>query len=78
MSSKVIDWAALVKEAWGPAYFEPDVVYIQSNGRESKDSRGQGGIYTVSIFNALLTEDQRAGLAPNYLLQEDGSRLGNG
>ena len=78
MTSKTIDWAALVKEAWGPAYFEPDVVYLQSNGRESKDTRNQGGIYTVSVFDALLTEDQRAGLAHNYLLQEDGSRLGNG
>ena len=75
MTSKVIDWAALVKEAWGPAYFEPDVVYIQSNGRESKDTRGQGGIYT----NRLEGIDQETFDSANQdypnILTEDLGRL---
>ena len=46
-TTKVIDWAKLVREAWGPAYNEPDTAYQFSNGREFKSSdASRGGIYT--------------------------------
>ena len=45
-TSRVIDWAALVRSAWGPEYTEADIAYQFSNQREFKstDSMG-GGIY---------------------------------
>lgn len=45
-ASKLIDWAALVRKAWGPAFNEPDTAYQFSNGREFKSTDGNhGGIY---------------------------------
>lgn len=46
-SSRPLDWAALVREAWGPAYYEPDVALEFSNGRQFKSTDTQrGGIYS--------------------------------
>lgn len=75
--TKTIDWAAEVKKAWGQAWSEPDTAY-QFSIREFKDSGSDGGVYVVPVFNALLLEDQRAGLDLNEILLEDGFRLGNG
>lgn len=45
-TSKTIDWAALVRKAWGPEFDQPDTAYKFSNGREFKSTDGQrGGIY---------------------------------
>jgi hypothetical protein len=44
-TSKIIDWASLVRQYWGPEFWEPDVVYKFSNGREFKDTGDNGGIY---------------------------------
>lgn len=42
---KILDWAALVKRAWGPEFSEPDVAY-KFGERTFKSSDGnQGGIY---------------------------------
>ena len=58
-----------------PAQIE--TVYRYSNGREFKDSGGRKGVYAVARSGFYLIEDQqgRAGLAGNYLLQENGDRL---
>lgn len=46
-TSKVIDWAALVRKAWGPEFSEPDKCYRFSNAREFKSTDGNhGGIYS--------------------------------
>lgn len=46
-TTRVIDWAKLVRDAWGPAYSEPDTAYQFSNGREFKSSdQSRGGIYS--------------------------------
>lgn len=47
LPSKVIDWAAEVRKAWGPEFYQPDVSYQFSNGREFKSSDGnRGGPYS--------------------------------
>lgn len=47
--SRVIDWAALVRKAWGPAFNEPDNAYEFSNSREFKSTDGaRGGPYEGS------------------------------
>lgn len=75
MSSKVVDWAALVKQLWGPAFYEPDVVYQQSNGREFKEVRGGPGIYSVNL-NAITQETtDKAQGRPSPILTEDLGRL---
>lgn len=38
VKTRVIDWAALVRKVWGPAFNEPEPVYKMPNGREFKDS----------------------------------------
>lgn len=48
-TSRIIDWAALVRRAWGPEYNQPDKAYQFSNGREFNSTDGQrGGIYEGS------------------------------
>lgn len=42
---RILNWGALVREAWGAEYNVPDVVYKFSNGREFKDSGEHHGIY---------------------------------
>jgi len=42
---RTLDWAALVRQYWGPEFYERDVVYRFSNGREFKDTREDGGPY---------------------------------
>lgn len=44
-SSRTYDFAALVRDAWGPEFSAPDVVYQFSNGREFVDSGSSHGIY---------------------------------
>ncbi len=46
-TSRPIDWAALVRQAWGPEFSEPDKAYEFSNARQFKstDTLG-GGIYS--------------------------------
>jgi hypothetical protein len=45
-TSRVLDWAALVRQAWGPEFNQPDKCYQFSNGREFNATDGQrGGIY---------------------------------
>ena len=39
-NSRTLDWGALAKQAWGPSYYEPDVVYTFSNNREFKSTDG--------------------------------------
>jgi hypothetical protein len=46
-SFRLINWASLVRDYWGPEFFEPDVVYRFSNGREFKDTGDYGGIYEI-------------------------------
>lgn len=46
-SSRTIDWAALVRRAWGPEFNQPDTAYQFSNNREFKSTDGmRGGIYS--------------------------------
>lgn len=46
-TSRSIDWAALVRKAWGPEFNQPDKAYQFSNGREASSTDGQrGGIYS--------------------------------
>lgn len=47
-TTKIIDWAALVRKLWGPAYDEPETAYKFSNGREFKDPEENGGPYDQS------------------------------
>lgn len=49
VSTKILDWAALVKKAWGPEWNEPDIAYQFSNDRKFKDSGSDGGIYDIEI-----------------------------
>lgn len=35
---KLFDWGLVVRQSWGPEYFEPDVAYKFSNGREFKST----------------------------------------
>jgi hypothetical protein len=56
-----------------PAQIE--TVYRYSNGRSFKDSRAQGGIYTVTSTDFLAQESIRAGLSEDLILQEDGGRI---
>ena len=42
-TTRIIDWAALVRKAWGAAYNEPDTAYKFSNSREFKSSDGDSG-----------------------------------
>lgn len=47
VASRVIDWAAEVRRAWGPEFSQPDKAYQFSNGREFKSTDGnRGGIYS--------------------------------
>lgn len=43
LPSKVIDWAAEVRKAWGPEFNQPDVCYQFSNGRECNSTDSQRG-----------------------------------
>ncbi len=44
--SRLIDWAAEVRKAWGPEFQQPDTAYKFSNGREFRSTDGmRGGIY---------------------------------
>lgn len=46
VSSRPIDWAALVRRAWGPEFSQPDKAYQFSNGRDFKSTDSlRGGIY---------------------------------
>jgi hypothetical protein len=45
VSTRIIDWSALVRNAWGDEYKKPDVVYEFSNGRKFSDSGELAGIY---------------------------------
>lgn len=48
--TKIIDWAAEVRKAWGPEWSEPDVAYQFSNDRKFKSTDGAGGgIYDVDV-----------------------------
>jgi hypothetical protein len=40
---KTINWLDLVKDLWGPAFYEPDVAYKWSNEREFKDTQEAPG-----------------------------------
>jgi hypothetical protein len=47
LPSRVIDWAAQVRIAWGPEFNQPDKCYEFSNGRTFNSTDGQrGGIYS--------------------------------
>lgn len=37
-NSRTLDWGALAKQQWGPEYYQPDVIYRFSNGREFKST----------------------------------------
>lgn len=73
---RIIDWAALVKGAWGPAYYEPDVAYRMSNSREFKDSGPNSGVYAIRA-EAIDQEQRDAGSPNSYpdILTEDFGRL---
>lgn len=46
-SSRLIDWAALVRKAWGPEFNQPDKAYEFSNGKAFNSTDGnRGGIYS--------------------------------
>lgn len=75
MTIKHRDWAALVKETWGPAYFEADVVYQQSNGREFKETRGGPGIYAVNLSAISQETVNRANGRFPSILTEDFGRI---
>jgi len=46
VTTRILDWAELVKKAWGPEWNEPDIAYRFGNERTFKSSDGnQGGIY---------------------------------
>jgi hypothetical protein len=48
VTTKEIDFAALVRKVEGDAMNKPETVYEFSNGREFKDSGSNGGIYNPS------------------------------
>lgn len=48
-NSRTLDFASEVRRAWGPEFYEPDVVYKFSNNREFKSSdRSNHGFYNGS------------------------------
>lgn len=50
VTTRILDWAALVKRAWGPEWGEPDIAYQFSNDRKFNSSDGsEGGIYGIEI-----------------------------
>jgi hypothetical protein len=42
-SYRIINWLDLVKDMWGPEFYEPDVAYKWSNDREFKDTQEAPG-----------------------------------
>lgn len=44
----VLDWNAMVKEAWGPEWNAPETSYEFSNGRKFKLRTGDAAIYATS------------------------------
>lgn len=48
VTTKIIDYAALVRKAQGEDANKPEIVYEFSNKREFKDSGSNGGIYKPS------------------------------
>ena len=42
----VRDWAAMVKQAWGDAWFKRETSYDFSNGRKFVDPEQNGGPYS--------------------------------
>ena len=40
---RIINWLDLVKDLWGPEFYEPDVAYKWSNDREFKDTQEAPG-----------------------------------
>lgn len=48
--SRTLDWAAAVREAWGPEFNAPDVVYRFTNNREFKSTDASDhGIYSDDL-----------------------------
>jgi hypothetical protein len=48
-NSRILDWAAFCRAAWGEAFNEPDTAYQFSNGREFKSSdQSSRGFYRTS------------------------------
>ncbi len=49
VTTRVLNWAAEVRKAWGDEYQKPDVAYEFSNGRKFESSdRGTTGFYRRS------------------------------
>lgn len=49
-NTRTLDLASEVRKQWGPEFFEPDVAYKFSNGREFKSSdASDSGIYGVTV-----------------------------
>lgn len=50
VTTRPLDWAALVRKQWGEEYNVPEDVYEFSNGRKFKNSdQADGGPYGVTI-----------------------------
>lgn len=45
-NTRTIDWAALVRKAWGDDWAKKETVYKFTKGREFKDSGSHSGIYS--------------------------------
>jgi hypothetical protein len=49
-NTRQLDYAAEVRKQWGPAFYEPDVAYQFSNGRQFKSTDGSdGGVYGINV-----------------------------
>lgn len=46
-NTRPIDYAALVRQAWGDEWNKPDTAYKFSNAREFKDPGENGGAYDL-------------------------------
>lgn len=44
-SYRTLNWAAMVRKAWGKEWKKPEVAYRFSNGREFESSDRNGGPY---------------------------------
>lgn len=78
LPSRLIDWAALVRQAWGPEFYQPDVSFQFSNGREFKSTdSADGGVYGVTITDYIAQEtiDPATLRSIDFLLTEAGERL---
>ena len=45
-TTRTIDWAALVRDAWGDEWHKKEEVYVFGNKRKFVDSGPEAGIYT--------------------------------